>query len=202
MLSIRRAGSKVAKIGREKKRKWANQMKSKNILFVLAICGSLAFQSCGKGSQQEPAAAEPPRGEVPASLPDNGFKAIISVSDPPAKLRTGQKEALQVNVKNASDVLWFARGARVNNAPTNQFYLAVADRWLAADGQKLITDMDGRYGLPRDLKPGEETNVPLVITAPGEPGDYILELDLVQEQVAWFHDKGSGTARVKIRVER
>ena len=29
------------------------------------------------------------------------------------------------------------------------------DRWLAADSEKLVTDMDGRYGLPRDLKPGE-----------------------------------------------
>jgi hypothetical protein len=117
-------------------------------------------------------------------------------------LRTGQKQTIQVKVKNASDVLWYARGAVANTAPSNMFYLAVADRWFEADGEKLVTDMDGRYGLSRDLKPGEETEVPLLITAPKDPGDYILELDLVQEQVAWFHDKGSGTARVKIKVER
>ncbi|MDQ1706845.1 MAG: hypothetical protein QOJ88_56, partial [Pyrinomonadaceae bacterium] len=48
---------------------------------------------------------------------------------------------------------------------------------------------------------GEETTVPLTITAPKTPGEYTLEVDLVQEQVAWFHDKGSASARVKIKVE-
>ena len=175
-------------------------MKTRHLLLALTVCGSLAAWGCSKSpNTAAPAAA---RGDVPAALPDNGFKAIISVADSPARLRTGQKEAIQVKVKNASDVFWYARGAAVNNASSNKFYLAVADRWLKADGEKLVTDMDGRCGLPRDLKPGEETKVPLLITAPKEPGDYILELDLVQEQVAWFHDKGSGTARVKIQVER
>lgn len=182
-------------------------MKTKNTLLVLVMCGSLAAWGCSKAqpaasNSAEPAAPAPTRGDLPSALPDNGFKAVISVADPPARLRTGQKEAVQVNIKNASDVLWYARGAAVNNASSNKFYLAVANRWLQADGGKLVNDMDGRYGLPRDLKPGEETKVPLLITAPREPGAYILELDLVQEQVAWFHDKGSETARVKIQVER
>jgi hypothetical protein len=182
-------------------------MKIRDSLFALVIGGSLAAWGCSKAqpvasNNAAPAAPAAARGDVPSALPDNGFKAVISVVDPPARLRTGQKEAVQVNIKNASDVLWYARGAAVNNASSNKFYLAVANRWLQADGEKLVSDMDGRYGLPRDLKPGEETKVPLLVTAPREPGAYILELDLVQEQVAWFHDKGSGTARVKIQVER
>jgi uncharacterized membrane protein len=52
----------------------------------------------------------------------------------------------------------------------------------------------------KDLKPGEETEVPLVITAPKDPGEYTLEVDLLQEQVAWFSDKGSPTAKAKITV--
>ena len=176
-------------------------MKIRNVLLALVICGSLAASGCSK-SQSNNSAAAAARSDVPSALPDNGFKAILSVADPTTRLRTGQKEAIQVHIKNASDVLWYARGAAVNSASSNKFYLAVADRWLKADGEKLVTDMDGRYGLPRDLKPGEEAKVALLVTAPKEPGDYILELDLVQEQVAWFHDKGSGTARVKIQVER
>lgn len=182
-------------------------MKIKNILFTLAVCSSLAGWGChksqpGASKTGAPGTPAPAWGTVPSALPDNGFKAVLSVADPPAKLRTGQKETIQVKVKNASDILWYARGAEVNNAPSNQFYLAVGNRWLEAASEKLLTDMDGRYGLPRNLKPGEETEVPLLITAPKDPGDYILELDLVQEQVAWFHDKGSGMARVQIRVER
>jgi hypothetical protein len=173
-------------------------MKSRNFLLSLAVCGALAAWGC---SYSQTAGHNAPRGDVPAALPDNAFKALITVSEPPGKLRSGQRQTIQVTVKNASDVPWYARGAVVNTAPSNKFYLAVGNRWLDAAGDKLVNDMDGRYGVDRDLKPGEETDVPLVVTAPKNPGDYILEIDLIQEQVAWFHEKGSMTARVKVKVE-
>jgi hypothetical protein len=179
-------------------------MKIRNFLLALAACGLLATWSCSKGTSNNPAPGKPGPawGDAPTAMPEKGFNALITVVDPPVKLRTGQQQTIQVKVKNASDVLWYARGARANPSSTNKFYLAVADRWLASDGKTLVTDMDGRYGLPHDLKPGQETAVPLLITAPKEPGDYFLDLDLVQEGVAWFHDKGSPTASVKIKVER
>lgn len=138
----------------------------------------------------------------PHALPENGFKAEITLPGPPAKLRAGQKERVQVRVKNASEVFWWARGGELNERDDNKFYLAAGNRWLKADGTTLVTDMDGRHGLLKDLKPGEETEVPLLITAPKDPGEYILEVDLVQEQVAWFSDKGSPTARTKVTVVR
>jgi hypothetical protein len=137
----------------------------------------------------------------PHALPDSGFKAQLTLPGPPAKLRAGQQERVQVKVKNASDVFWWARGGEQNDRSDNKFYLAAGDRWLKTDGT-LVTDMDGRHGLLKDLKPGEETEVPLLVTAPKEPGEYILEVDLVQEQVGWFSDKGSQTARAKVTVVR
>jgi len=139
--------------------------------------------------------------KTPGPLPDRGYKAQITLSDPPAKLRTGQKETITVKVKNASDVFWWARGGETNDRADNKFYIAIGDRWLDKDG-KLLTEMDGRLGISKDLRPGEEVELPLLITAPKEPGDYILEADLVQEQVAWFSDKGSPTARAKVTVVR
>jgi len=135
-------------------------------------------------------------------LPDGGFKAGITVVDPRTTLRAGEKTTIRVKVKNDSNVQWYSRGGEINTQPDNRYYLAVGNRWLKANGEQLITNMDGRYGLDRDLKPGEETEVPLEITAPKDIGDYILEVDVVQEQVAWFHDKGSQMARTKISVVR
>jgi hypothetical protein len=132
-----------------------------------------------------------------APLPDNGYKAAITLPDPPSKLRAGEKVIIQVKARNASDVPWKVRGG----GEDNKFYIAAGNRWLKPDGS-LITAMDGRYGLDKNLRPGEETEVPLQITAPKEPGDYILEVDLVQEQVAWFLDKGSPTAKTRITVVR
>ncbi|HKG15570.1 MAG TPA: hypothetical protein VKB12_19780 [Pyrinomonadaceae bacterium] len=144
----------------------------------------------------------PPQSKEPRALPDNGFKAQITLPGAPAKLRAGQQERVQVHVRNASEVLWWARGAEQNDRSDNKFYLAAGNRWFKADGATLVTDMDGRHGLLKDLKPGEETEVPLLVTAPKAPGEYVLEVDLVQEQVAWFSDKGSQTARAKVTVVR
>jgi hypothetical protein len=168
-------------------------------LFAVACVCALLAAGCGKRPDAANTAATPAPARTPGPLPDAGFKAQLTLPDAPAKLRAGQKETVQVHIKNASDVFWWARGGEVNERQDNWFYIAAGNRWLKADGS-LLTDMDGRYGLSKDLKPGEETDVPLSVTAPKEPGEYILEVDLVQEQVSWFSDKGSPTAKAKVTV--
>lgn len=184
-------------------------MRRRTILLALAIACACLSAACGDeerpgaaNTANRAAATQTPDPTAPRALPDNGFKAEITLASPPARLRAGEKTTLQVRIRNASDAMWYARGAEVNTSPSNKFYLAAGDRWLSAGDEKLVTDMDGRYGLNRDLKPGEETELPLLITAPKEPGDYLLEVDLLQEQVAWFHEKGSPMARTKVTVVR
>lgn len=172
-------------------------------LFAAALVFALAAAACG-GRQAPPAAGTAPTpvaSKTPGPLPDSAFKAQLTLPGAPARLRAGQKETVQVHIKNASDVFWWSRGGEVNERTDNWFYIAAGNRWLKPDGS-LVTDMDGRYGISKDLKPGEETEIPLLVTAPKEPGDYILEVDLVQEQVAWFSDRGSPAARHKVTVVR
>src|SRR5687768_11064132 len=127
-------------------------MKIKTFSIGLLVCCAVFAASCKQPSSESgtagPGAANPGQR---AALPDNGFKASITLVDPPAKVRVGQKEIMQVRVKNASDVMWYARGAAVNNSADNKFYLAAGNRWLQAN-ESLVSDMDGRYGLNRDLK--------------------------------------------------
>jgi hypothetical protein len=179
------------------------RMNLRIVVLVLAL-GALAagcrYDSGTTNTSGTTGATTAPVRRAAGPLPDNAFKAQLTLVNPPAKLRAGQKETIQVKVKNASDALWYARGGEVNTNPDNRFYLAAGNRWLKADGQTLVTNMDGRYGLPVDLKPGEETEVPLQVTAPKDPGDYVLDVDLIQEQVAWFIDKGSPTAKTKVVV--
>ena len=184
-------------------------MKAKLALGALLTVGALTLGGCGNGevtgnanTAGGGAPAAPPGRKEAAPLPDNGFRAQLTLTGAPAKMRPGQKETVQVKVRNASDTKWHARGGELNTVADNKFYLAVGNRWLKAEGEEMVTNMDGRYGLPKDLQPGEEVEVPLQITAPKEPGDYVLEVDLIQEQVAWFRDKGSPTAKVKVTVAR
>lgn len=170
-------------------------------LFAAALACALSVAACGGGRPSANTAATPAPSKTPGPLPDAAFKAQLTLPELPPKLRAGQKETIQVRIKNASDVFWWSRGGEVNDRPDNFYYIAAGNRWLKPDGS-LVTDMDGRYGISKDLKPGEETEIPLVVTAPKEPGEYLLEVDLVQEQVAWFSDKGSPTARAKVTVVR
>jgi hypothetical protein len=177
-------------------------MKLRTILVAAACACALSVAACGNKPSNNNAGAstlQPVVNKTAGPLPDAAFKSQITLPGVTAKLRAGQKETVQVHIRNASEVFWWSRGGELNERTDNKFYIAAGNRWLKADGS-LVTDMDGRYGISKDLKPGEETEIPLVVTAPKAPGEYMLEVDLVQEGVSWFSEKGSPTARTKITV--
>ncbi|HYE15986.1 MAG TPA: hypothetical protein VD968_16210, partial [Pyrinomonadaceae bacterium] len=109
-----------------------------SLALLVAACGGREAGNTSAGATAEPAGPKPP-----AALPDNGFKAQITLPDPPTKLRAGQKQTVQVKIKNASDVQWYARGGELNTNPDNRFYLAAGNRWLKGDGGEMVTNMDG-----------------------------------------------------------
>jgi len=173
----------------------------KIVFLVLAL--PLAILSCKGNAPSTPVdnSAKPGANvaKTAGPLPDSGFKGLVTIANPPAKLRAGQVEVVKIKVKNASDVIWWARGGETTDRTDNMFYIAAGNRWLDKDG-KLSNESEGHSGIPRDLKPGEEIEMSLQITAPKTPGDWTLSLDMVQEGVTWFGDKGSPTTKVKIAV--
>jgi hypothetical protein len=181
-------------------------MKMRIALLPVAIACVIVAASCQpKPATNTASPAQSANGPVvsktPGPLPDRGFKAQVTMSDAPLQLRAGQKENITVKVKNTSDVIWWQRGGETNDRSDNKFYIAVGNRWLDKDGKR-TTDTEGHKGVGKDLKPGDETEVPLLITAPKEPGEYTIELDMVQEGVAWFGEKGSPTTKAKVTVVR
>jgi hypothetical protein len=94
-------------------------------------------------------------------------------------------------VRNASEHAWTATGsARVN----------LSYHWLGADGRVLVFD-GRRTALPDPVEPGASLRVEQSVDAPAEPGQYLLELDLVYEHVGWFGERSRAVApRVPIEV--
>jgi hypothetical protein len=107
----------------------------------------------------------------------------------------GEKATLRVAVKNLGPVVWPAR-----ERSGGKFQVSLGNHWLDAQGN-VITNDDGRAALLRDLAPGEETELKLVVNAPRRPGDYTIELDLLQEGVSWFGLKGSPTTKLPVKIE-
>ena len=170
-------------------------MRNRRILFALAASALLAA-GCGRGTKPSGDANSAASAPASRELPDNGFRAQLTVPDPPTKLRAGQKATVNVKVKNVSDVTW--------PAPSGEgpkYVVAAGNSWINSDGLAVVAGTDGRYGIQRELPPGEEEELPLVVTAPKEPGEYTLEIDLLQEQVSWFKDKGSEALKLKVKVE-
>ena len=128
-------------------------------------------------------------------LPDDALRAVISLPFELPKLEAGKKAVLSVVVKNAGARAWPALAGAGET-----YRVKLGNHWLDREGRTLVTD-DGRAGLPYDLPPGAEAELLLTVTAPQTPGDYVLELDMVQEQVAWFAGKGSQPLRVRWRID-
>src|SRR6267154_1423778 len=139
------------------------------IVLLTAGCLTVAISCKPKpAASGSPGPTATPISKTAAPLPDSGFKAQITLADPQSQLRAGQKEVITVKVKNASDVVWWQRGGEINDRPDNKFYIALGNRWLDKDGN-LTSESEGHNGITKDLKPGEEAEMTLQITAPKQP---------------------------------
>ena len=129
-----------------------------------------------------------------APLPDGAYRAAISIRNQPTQLRANEKRTLRLRVTNAGPTVWPTTDqAKLPNQ------LRIGDRWFTADGSALVQD-DGREPLTFPILPGETADLQLTITAPAQPGDYTLDIDVVQEAVSWFAARGGTPKRITIRV--
>ncbi len=151
----------------------------------------------GSNQSATPIEATKPAAPLGANspLPAGGFKATISVPDAPATIKAGQKVPLQVRIKNDGSAIWPAIGQ-----PDHKYQVNLGNHWYDRSEKPLVND-DARSPLPHDIQPGEEFALPLTVTAPAAPGEYILELDMVQELVGWFKQKGGQSLKLKVKVE-
>jgi hypothetical protein len=134
-----------------------------------------------------------PRSRIP--LPERAMRAEISTSTLPAMARAGEQIRISVHIKNVSDTVW--PGCERNAGPLKLF---LGGHWLNSAGQ-FDPNRGGRTSLPADLGPGQEVELVFTLDAPTTPDNHMLELDMVQEGVAWFGSRGSKTWRGVVRVE-
>jgi hypothetical protein len=128
-------------------------------------------------------------------LPDSAFRARLTLNNSVAVLRAGERYDLRVSVTNESDAIWPAR-----ERSGGSFQVSAGNHWLDHEGNILIND-DGRAALLEDLRPTQATELKLTVNAPKKSGNYLLEIDMLQEGVSWFGLKGSPTIRLPIKVE-
>jgi hypothetical protein len=131
--------------------------------------------------------------ENSGALSKEAFKAQLRVIEPITTLKPGQLAVYIVGVKNVSVINWPATGT---NYPIH-----LGNHWLSSDGE-IIQQNQARVDLSQDLEPNNEEISLIKVSAPSIEGIYILEFDMVQENVAWFKDHNSESLQIKIEVRK
>jgi hypothetical protein len=133
-----------------------------------------------------------------AAFDETDYRARIEwAAPPPVMLRAGERATLSLRVRNDGGSAWPARGDT-----RGMFQVNAGDRWLDREASGVVNDLDGRRSLESDLAPGASAALKLDVTAPREPGEYTLEVDMIHEGVTFFREKGSTPLRTRVRVER
>lgn len=129
----------------------------------------------------------PSRPNVTVPMDREAMLARIEILDGPSELAASASATLRARVVNVSEHTWSA-GRLVK----------LGNHWC--NGDVMLIQDDGRTDLPCDVGPGDAVDLELLVTAPAVPGPYELELDMLQEFIAWWADVGSQPARMRVKV--
>jgi hypothetical protein len=170
----------------------------------LRVLAAVLLAAClaGCGDEEEGSAdtpGTPPPSWVPLS--ETAFSVEWGVPGVPSVVPAGSAFAVGVRVKNTGDQAWL--DPRTSDAKT---YAAGAVRlsyrwWKASNSGKPHSDYGPERGeLLGPVQPGQTTVMAIEVNAPAEPGDYKLQLDLLQELVSWFEPHGAQKLLVPVKV--
>jgi SAM-dependent methyltransferase len=132
--------------------------------------------------------------ETPDSTNPGLLRAMIElVEAAPPRARPKTRLSLRLRLTNVGNTLWRCR------PPGGRGQVALGGHLLDERREVLARD-HLRTRLPRDVPPGDRLEIRAQVEVPSAPGRYALELDMVDEGIAWFGPLGSPTLPVPFEV--
>lgn len=134
-----------------------------------------------------PVGGHAPRGaEVAVRLPPL-LSARLSPTPTRVSVPRAASYTLTCRVENTGHARW------PGTSPDGFGLVRLGAHLVTPDRRSCLQDY-GRADLPRDLVPGAADIVTMALTAPAEPGEYRVELDMVREGVAWFAEREAASS--------
>lgn len=141
-----------------------------------------------------PAVAAPPLPLAPLASTEAVNYRVEWLNDKfPAKLLAGETVTAALTLRNDGALTWRWGGGN----PFRLGYHYYRNRRRLP----MPADRDLRTDIPQDVAPDETITLEVRIALPQEPGNYTLELDLVQEGVTWFKEQQSPVLTRWLTVE-
>lgn len=131
-------------------------------------------------------------------LGEKDFALELSAEKVPILWHKDELRQLAMRVKNKGSVTLSSVGSDFNNP--GKYAIRLSYRWVEADSSVPLSGFDNRTALTAAVEPSAEITMNMGIEAPSRPGKYWLEIEAVQELVAWFKDKGSTGIRIEVEV--
>jgi SAM-dependent methyltransferase len=156
-----------------------------------------------------PSVTEPVNYFLCKKICDSQRASLVPTSHEPAVLRAGITTGVAAHginaksgapfeitllVENLGDTLWLVDPA----APRGTVRLGVK---MLTESGAIIEEFHGKPALLHAVAPRETVTLRLRHHAPRQAGHYRLHIDLIDQEIAWFEQRGSAPLIVEIRVD-
>jgi hypothetical protein len=118
--------------------------------------------------------------------------AEYDLQEASAEARVSRHVGISLQVVNSGSALWLAEAKGDRGA------VGLGWRWYRQEYH--VAAWSGRERLQYDVAPGQAYDFRVQIPTPPEPGEYILELDMVSELVTWFAHQGRESLKMPVRL--
>jgi SAM-dependent methyltransferase len=135
----------------------------------------------------------------PATMPDSGAPGRLSASitlvdELPRVFKAGERIEFSIQIVNTGDTLWLVSP----RAPKGTVRLGIK----IFDARKnLVEEFHGEPPLPRALAPQEKAILRIDRAAPRLPGRYTMKIDLIDQDICWFEERGSQPLAPEFEVD-
>jgi SAM-dependent methyltransferase len=149
---------------------------------------AINYLLCKKVAEGKPASS------VPDSRAPGTLRAAIELDEPlKHEIQPGGMFVVRLKVANTGDTLWLGGNYMRRGA------VMLGVKIFDADGN-IVDEFHGEPALPRAMAPGDETSAVIERAAPAKPGCYSMKIDLVDQHICWFEERGSQPLVLALQV--
>ncbi len=123
------------------------------------------------------------------------LRASLSTKKGQWRARPGESLQIPLEILNSGHAVW-----RSASEETREGAVMLVVKLFSEEDPVFGQELPSRP-LDRDYSPGDSWNTFVRLEAPQKPGSYLLEIDLVSENVAAFQDVGSKPLELTLTVE-
>ncbi len=165
------------------------QMLEDNHLPLRSLATDYHYLTCVKVADDAPASS------VPDSRKPGLLRAEFEFIDsPPRRLAAGEKLNLAIRIRNTGDTLWL-------NGQTLRLGVVMPGVTVRNEAGEIISEVHGHPMLPRAVAPGQSFAIDIPCPVPLEPGTYTIKIDLVDQHICWFEERGSQPVVLSFEVK-